>query len=612
MNKSKVIKMAGVLVVMGTVALGAAEIATLLPSSPLSNYTITEGSSTSIPAQTSGGSGGEAGVVIPLSSSTTDAERIVIKNVGAAPVFAMKNAGTVVSLRGVNWDKWDGRPMLDGSPEWWYRTFDVSAYDPVQVDQIFAQFQLSKYHYVRVFVSGQDPDAGFGLNKPGIDPRYVANVGDFLRRARAHNLSVVLTGQYLTGQWLPKNYLSLTTPDSRVENSNQLVLNPSYARALGQFYQDLLRGLKQLPDDPSSAILGIDIYNEISVNRRERPFSIGSGSFAFGGTSYDLGSGARRQALIDAATVSWLNTVVAAIRQVDGQVLTTASVFTVAAVGAAGFNGAAISDGDSSGRAPLNPAAIAASNVDFVDIHIYSVASNYSIDQDLATEGGSGLRGLGKPLVMGEVGAFKSSVSSAGGARTIISTILARSCAYGFAGWAYWNWDQVGSRPTDVWALIEDNGSVNAAVAPSAVPDVCGASSVVSRFSSDSPLTGFFKVGQTIYYANGQATYCAIASWPYYLAMGGQADQSNVATPGKIPAAMRDDGVCAPPAVNNLAVGRYKLSDGKSGIFYSNGSHYCVYRDWAAYLNAGGTADQSGVTVINALPVTMPNDGYCQ
>ena len=550
-------------------------------------------------------------VTAPLTTDAADAERIVVRSFGQSSKFALKNAGTTLSLRGINWNRSDWRTLPNGEREWWYRTFDVGAYDANEVERLFAEFQASGYHYVRTFVAGQDPDAGFGRGDAGINPAYLANLADFLRRARAHNLAVTLTGQFATGQWLPKNYLGLTTPDSRVEGSNQLVLNASYARALGRYYQDLLSGLKALPGDPSAAVMAIDIYNEISVNRRERPLSRGSGTFDLAGVTYDLANNSRRQALIDAATVLWLNAVVAAIRQVDGQVLLTTSVFTPAAVGVT-FSGASPSEvGDGSGRAPLNPAAIASANVDFLDLHVYLVDPAFSLDADLKSAGGLHLKDSGKPVVMGELGVFKPAAAAVGDARNRVSEVLAKSCGYGFAGWAYWNWNIPGTRLQDTYALTEENGSINAAIAPLAVNTVCAGTSFAAQSVTQSRTAPrFFNRGLTMYYSNGQTGYCAIASWSDFLSMGGKADQSNVDHPARFPADLRDDGLCATP---NVSVnGYFRVGAGQSGIFYANGTHYCVYRDWAAYLQSGGRADQANVRILAAPPGGMINDGRCQ
>ncbi|RZA05274.1 MAG: hypothetical protein EOP11_13195, partial [Proteobacteria bacterium] len=388
--------------------------------------------------------------------------------------FALKNSGVAFLPRGTNFNRNENRILPDGSPEWWYRTFDVGYYQPEMVEPILAEIEKSDYNYVRIFLSGQHPDAGFGRTSPGVDDAYVKNVADFLRRARNHGLFVVLTGQFAAGQWLPKNYLPLTTPLENVDGSNQLTLNPSYGKALGQFYRDLLIGLKAQPDDVLSAIFAIDIHNEISVNKREKPLSAGSGTFTYNNHEYNLADNSARQALIDAATVSWANTVIDSIKTVDRQILTTASVFTIGASGNAGFNGASLSDGGD-GRAALNPKVQAKSKADFLDIHVYAAGPNYNFEKDMQKEGLSPSSIPNKPLVMGELGTFRDVSPTREIATATLQSMIAKSCGYGFNGWGFWIWDGVGDKSNDVWSLTTNEGAMNAFFAPSANGDLCQA-----------------------------------------------------------------------------------------------------------------------------------------
>ncbi|RYZ96593.1 MAG: hypothetical protein EOP11_23265, partial [Proteobacteria bacterium] len=84
------------------------------------------------------------------------AERVVVKGVK----FALKNSGVPFLPRGTNYNRNEMRTLPDGSPEWWYRTFDVGYYKPELVEPALAEIEKSDYNYVRVFLSGQHPDAG--------------------------------------------------------------------------------------------------------------------------------------------------------------------------------------------------------------------------------------------------------------------------------------------------------------------------------------------------------------------------------------------------------------------------------------------------------------------
>jgi hypothetical protein len=562
-----------------------------------------------VTAPNSADTSSEPGVTVQASSalSLVDPPRIGVRG----SQFVIRGTNQVLAPRGVNWNRHQMRNLANGQPEWWYSTFDAGQYNAEEAQRVLTEISKSKYMYVRVFISGQDPDKGFGLSGPGLSATYIANIGDFLYRARNLGMYVVLTGQFEEGQWLPKNYLSIanTSHVANTEGINQLMLNPGYVRALAQFYADLVRGLKALPDDPTSAILSIDIHNEMSVNKLFKPYSMSSGRYAFNGKSYDLASDDQRQSLIDDSTVQWINTIADSIRAVDSQILLGPSAFTIGATGNLGFHGAKLSEGGD-GRAAIRPSAIARSSADYVDIHIYPYGPNYTLEGDLTrNEVGTS---LGKPLVMGEVGVFRKDYPNREAADRFLIPALASSCKFGFSAWAFWDWDSIDNKGGP-WAVIEENGAMNALFAPSAVPNLCTPSKtvapVVARSAGSIEAEGFFRVKDTIFYSNGKDAFCAKGNWDDFINSGGKEDQSNVSVITAKPTGMRDDGVCRylPQPLGYFTVNGL-------GIFYSNGKEsYCVYKDWQAYVASSGTDSQANVRILKSgLPAGMRNDGYCQ
>jgi hypothetical protein len=107
------------------------------------------------------------------------------------------------------------------------------------------------------------------------------------------------------------------------------------------------------------------------------------------------------------------------------------------------------------------------SRADFVDIHAYSdVGLPWS-----EVAAAAGLAASGKPLLMGELGAFKAATSTVAGAADALRSRIEESCAYGFAGWLAWSWD-ARAQP-ELWNALSAGGALERSLAPDAWPSPC-------------------------------------------------------------------------------------------------------------------------------------------
>jgi hypothetical protein len=82
-------------------------------------------------------------------------------------------------------------------------TFDPSDYNPADITAALQAMKSAGYNVVRIWLD--EFTMGDGVIGPGVSPAHMANVIDFLRQARAHDLYVVLT----PGYFFPDNYSSI-------------------------------------------------------------------------------------------------------------------------------------------------------------------------------------------------------------------------------------------------------------------------------------------------------------------------------------------------------------------------------------------------------------------
>jgi subtilase family serine protease len=104
-------------------------------------------------------------------------------------------------------------------------------------------------------------------------------------------------------------------------------------------------------------------------------------------------------------------------------------------------------------------------------------------------------------------------------------------------------------------------------------------SSPTGLFNLSSPAFFFFS-GGTGFQANSQGHFCAVSSWPQWLAMGGPA--SGAPTFNPLPTWIAFDGACRLP--------QGFFFSGPAG-YYANGSgQYCLFSSWDQWLKDGGPA----------------------
>ena len=392
------------------------------------------------------------------------------------------------SPRGVNFEREDSTGYHD--------IFDPGSYDASDVAGEMNYIAYSGYNVARVNISSIYANTGFGFSSPGVGSQWLDNLENFLQTAASYNVQVILAVDSLPSNY--NVYLSenTNTQYSEIAGPNTPILSPGFSWGLAQYFVDIINSLKQSSPVAESAIMAIEVQNEGYVLPDCAPFtanmcttnSAGTieaspgpaiSAIEVSGTTYNMGSDADRQNLVDASTFNLISTVRNAVHNVDSSILVSMGAFTIwEGIGpSAYFNGVHPQTSNLTERYPVRPYMIGThSQGDFVDVHVYPgdpSPQSWTLQSELAADEITPSTYFPKPLIMGEFGASKANYPALSDAANVLSTLQTDSCSYGFVGWLLWTWDTTTQSPPD-WSAKEDNGAINGVVAPTARPTICG------------------------------------------------------------------------------------------------------------------------------------------
>jgi hypothetical protein len=350
--------------------------------------------------------------------------RVGIRTVGGVSELYDRTTRRRFVLRGNNYARLD--PTQAGTS---HMTFGVGRYDAARAEAALGAMQALGYNAVRVFLAGECPTGCIGnTSTRRLSGPYLANVTDFLRRAKRHQVFVILTMGFLPAATVYDDLLNRDTSDL-VQNVNISYLTAGGIQAWQLFWQDVIKGLRARKA-PLDNVLAYDVRNEIAYVRDAPPFNLSSGLLrAPNGQSYNLGDAAARIRLMDDGLAYFVNRVRIAIRKVDPSALVDASFFVPEAP-----NPTRIGDT----RILRTQGTIERSQADLVDIHIYP-GFDLSLPQFMQNFGLAGP--TRKVVVVGEYGAFRDAYPSPESGLAAMKALQAGSCSYGIDGWLLWTWD---------------------------------------------------------------------------------------------------------------------------------------------------------------------------
>ncbi|MGE5123605.1 MAG: cellulase family glycosylhydrolase [Acidobacteriaceae bacterium] len=385
--------------------------------------------------------------------------RIAIHLVNDAGEFYDRMTGDKFVPRGGNYIRVAAQKGFGGETFTYHSVFNTNAYNPAEVETALARMQGDGYNVVRVFIQGSCKEFCIGDPVSGLSDGYVANISDFLQRAKEHGIFAIITAD---GEPGTPYYVRLldTTWSENFGGNNKNYLTGGGVLVAREFWQDLVEELKA-QNAPLDAILAYELRNEMFFDSDAPPLSFSSGSFkTANGKTYDMASADDRQRMMDENLLYWTDQVRSAIREHDPTALVTVGFFVPQSPNPTRM-------GDP--RLIETRPAIWESSLDFIDLHPYP-GFGVSLPQYAENFGMTGMEK--KPIIMGEFGAARSSYPTEADAARDLHDWQVESCQLGFDGWLVWTYDM----PDQIfYNSLSGKGEINQVLAPKNRPDPCQA-----------------------------------------------------------------------------------------------------------------------------------------
>jgi len=340
-----------------------------------------------------------------------------------------------------------------------HSTFSVGLYDTQHAEASLAAMQTSGYNVVRVFLEGCCQGT-FGDPAGGPSAAYIANVADYLQRARTHAIYVIFTTQ-----WLPNfgGYAANCPQYPAFSDANLRNLCPGGVVANIKFWQDFVLALIK-DNAPLDAVFAYELTNEYYYHIAAAPLSWTSGTITTAnGKTYDMADPGSRQNMMDDGLVYFCDQIRAGILAVDPTAIVTNGFFVPQSPNPTRLGDVRFIE--------VFPA-MANAATDFTDLHAYPLPGDLTLAQIVQNFGFLGSASLAKkPIVMGEFGGFQSQYATATDAASGLSAWQIQSCNYAFGGWLLWTWDT--DEQAGIWNALSSGGPINTSLAPVSRPNPC-------------------------------------------------------------------------------------------------------------------------------------------
>ncbi len=403
----------------------------------------------------------------PTSPPPVAAHRIGIHRIFGLAEFFDNSSSAKFVPRGVSYAMLI--PVLDHYED---RLLASGIYDHNRTLSDFATLASLGFNTVRItFDSCTTGDGCIGAHAgPGLNPIYIDNLTDLLRLAKAYNLYVLLASQGLPELGGYAAQANQGTNVSFGQGRNAQLLTKAGIQASQQYWTDLLLGLatRQAPFD---TILGWELLSEQFYQTDQPPFSMTSGRVSLtDNKSYDMAQPSQQKALAADGLRLYIDRVRQTIITYDPTALVTMGFL-------APDSPNAWREGDN--RYVDTSSLLRSSSLDFFDLHA-SPGAGLSL---LEAAQNFGLGGhTDKPVIMGEVGASTWSYPNVWQAAISVQDWIAASCAQGFAGWVYTNYYPYPAGLANAsWGLVDEHGTLLAALAPKTQPDACTVTALPGR-----------------------------------------------------------------------------------------------------------------------------------
>jgi hypothetical protein len=395
---------------------------------------------------------------MPPAPPPPDVHRIDVRTVAGAGELFHAYTGTRFVSRGANYSRL-GVPAGESTTQ--DITFNVGTYDAAAANQALRELAGHGYNTARIFLNGACATSCLGdaTTVDDLSAAYIANVVDFLTKARTNGIQVIVVTE---GVPVGTSYAAQVASAccAQFAGANLDYLTAGGVAGNAAFWSALVQRLTA-QHELRETILSFELRRQAFFRSDEAPLSSSSGTVtAANGQTYDLAVGAERQALMDESLAYWADAVRAAIVAADSTALVSL-----------GFS---LPSGPKVSRLRH---VLDSSAVDFVSAQAHPglglTLAQYVASYELPVV-------TGKPVLMAETGAPTSAYAAPYAAAEALQTWQAQSCAHGIDGWLLWTWDTAGELPGDpaVWNAQSGGGLLERALAPSIRTDACASPNV--------------------------------------------------------------------------------------------------------------------------------------
>jgi cellulase (glycosyl hydrolase family 5) len=374
--------------------------------------------------------------------------RIGVRVVDGVGEFYDRLTGEKFIPRGYNYVRL--APINGTTGRLWEATLSPGFYDPALAEEALQQMHADGYNVVRVYVDCCRTSNNVGSPSGGISSAYLDNVIDFLDKAKANDIFVLLVLHLTPADGGYNQYWEPYRPTFDGPNLRYLTGGGYEAKRL--YDKAFIRALTKR-DAPLDVIFAYDLTDDVVYEASQPPLSLKSGVISTAnGKSYDMAKPEDKVQMMKENLVYWIDQQRAAILEVDSTALVTVSFPAFIATS----------------RPTYPEAVIWKSTVDFIDLHIY-LGVGFTLEDYVNQFGIDGM--AEKPIIMGQFAAFRQGFPSAASAAQALQEWQGASCQYGFDGWLLWL--RGSEEHTALYNGLSDGGVINETLAPINRPDPC-------------------------------------------------------------------------------------------------------------------------------------------
>jgi hypothetical protein len=375
--------------------------------------------------------------------------------------FYDRATGAAFVPRGSNYIRLALQADPGGFTRAWHSTFDVGRYNARRAEAALARMEASGYNVVRVFFNGVCLYFCLGDEATGgLRLAYLENVADFVRRAKAHGVQVMLTIDTVPEG---TTWIAQVHSNKAYDGFQQWFLPAESVAAFRDYFTVVIEALLDA-GMPADGVFAYSLINEAFMDGDKPPFSLRSGTrTTANGQTYDLSSATERRRMLEDGLVYWADVMVDAIHRVVPTSLVTMGFFHAHEPNPA-------RRGDP--RLIYTNEFLQRSRVDFFDFHPYP-DDELTFPQFMENYGITGREA--KPVVMGEYGGSRRVYTTAEAAAAALQQWQFESCVWGFDGWLLWTWDT--DEQAALWNGLSAGGVIERALAPRLRVDPCSIAS---------------------------------------------------------------------------------------------------------------------------------------